>query len=68
MTVETWGTLATLSSIVVIAACTAGSVTLAPLVVWNTICSRSPATLGAACCSRTRAWVDSVLGSEKLFE
>ncbi len=64
----TWGTFFTLSSMVVTFDCTSGSVTLVPLVVWKTICSRSPATLGAAACSRSRALVDSVLGREKLLE
>ncbi len=65
---ETWGTLATSSNMALTEASTAGSVTLAPLVVWNTICSRSPACFGAAACNRESAWVDSVLGSEKLLE
>ncbi len=45
-----------------------GSVTWLPSVVWKTICSRSPATAGAAAWSRSSAWVDSVLGREKLLE
>src|ERR1700674_361445 len=66
--VETWGRALTLSSMAVTVASTDGSVTLAPSVVWNTICSRSPATAGAAACRRARALVDSVLGREKLLE
>ena len=64
----TWGTFSTLASMVLIEDWTSGSVTFAPPVVWNTICSRSPACFGAAACSRERAWVDSVLGREKLLE
>jgi len=47
---------------------TAGSVTGVPSVVWKTMRSWSPAWLGAAACRRSSAWVDSVWGSEKLFE
>ena len=67
-TLATWGTCATLVSISFTRASTAGSVTGVPLVVWNTICSRSPATFGEAAWSRLSALVDSVLGSEKVFE
>src|ERR1700676_2451804 len=66
--VETWGMAFTLSNMVVTVDSTEGSVTLVPVVVWKTICSRSPATAGAAACSRCRALVDSVLGREKLLE
>ncbi len=65
---ETCGTAFTSASIWLTEASTEGSVTGTPLVVWKTICSRSPATFGAAAWSKDRALVDSVLGSEKLFE
>ena len=64
----TCGISFTLANISVTAAMTDGSVTLDPLVVWKTICSRSPATDGADACSSERALVDSVLGNEKLLE
>src|SRR3990170_4370478 len=47
---------------------TSGSVTFVPPLVPMTICSVSPDSCGAAACSSSRAWVDSVLGSVKLFE
>ncbi len=66
--VETWGRARTFSSMALTGASTDGSVTLVPSVVWKTICSRSPATAGAAAWRRDRALVDSVLGREKLLE
>ena len=38
------------------------------MVVWKTICSRSPETAGAEACNRANALVDSVLGRLKLLE
>ena len=66
--VVTCGTSWILANIASTVDWTAGSVTLVPSVVWKTICSRSPATLGAADWSRLSAWVDSVLGRVKLLE
>ena len=54
VTVTTCGSRATCPSMVWIEACTAGTVTV-PDFVWKTICSVSPAWLGAACCRRLAA-------------
>ena len=67
-TLVTWGTWATLSSMVVMVAWTSGSEIFFPSEVWKTICSESPACFGAAAWSRAMASVDSVWGSEKLLE
>ena len=68
MIVVTWGTSATLANMASMSAWTLGSVTFSPFVVAKTICSVSPATLGEACCSRSMASVDWVLGRVKLLE
>ena len=68
MTEETWGSALILVSMPFTATCTEGSVTGVPSVVRTTICSRSPATDGAAAWSSARALVDSVLGREKVLE
>ena len=67
-TVDTWGTFSTLVNIVVMRPFSAGSVTFAPPVAPTTIRSESPDTFGETDCRRWIASVDSVLGSEKLFE
>ena len=67
-TSETWGSTSTLAIMVLMEASTEGSVTRVPLVVWKTIRSWSPDCFGAADWRMSRAWDDSVWGSETLFE
>ncbi len=64
----TWRMAFTSPSILSIRCSTAGSVTCAPPDVWKTICSVSPEIRGEAAWRMRMAWVDGVLGSEKLSE
>ena len=65
---ETWGTCLTLASMVLTVALTAGSVTLAAVGGVEDDLLAVAGDARAAACSRSRASVDSVLGSVKLLE